>query len=341
MAVSINCRTRFQHVVEMAAPVHSGSKPSPDPESGVQDRTGRLHRTRLFLTPDAGAATRNAPKHSGPIVSLNRRASFQPLAAAAFSAGDGVAGPSSLPTPFGVWIYTPHAANCGRAHARFLRALAGTLGALRRHFLPCLCWDGCMRHRIHAKDTDYACVLSGCMRLSIHGMRDRILGNPSRIAGNPPTLDAISTGNPGRHLPGISNELRAARQGALPFPPLFATPPPVPTRLFDLLRKCSPFPMARRLAVSVQFDRRFFSSPCSARAERTSLSSSSPWPFLSMSFRMAFRYVHVRDPEVEVVAERIGTTIKEYLDAGRRSIGPPNNQQAEGGAPRSTAEHPE
>ena len=44
---------------------------------------------------------------------------------------------------------------------------------------------------------------------------------------------------------------------------------------------------------------------------------------------MTLRYAHVRDPEVEAAAERIGTTIKEYLDAGWRSMGPPDNQQAE------------
>ena len=44
---------------------------------------------------------------------------------------------------------------------------------------------------------------------------------------------------------------------------------------------------------------------------------------------MTLRYAHVRDPEVEAAAERIGTTIKEYLDAGCRSMGPPDNQQAE------------
>ena len=190
------------------------------------------------------------------------------------------------PTSCGSWLSTPHAANCGRALARFLRALAGTLGALRRHFLPCLCWDGCMRHRIHAKALiTLAFCLDVCARAYI--VCATAYWESVQIAGNPPTLDAISTGNPDRHLSGISDELRAARQGAFPFPPLFATLPPVPTRLFDLLRKCSPFPMARRLPVSVQSDGRFFSSPCSARAERTSFSSSSPRPFLSMSFRMA------------------------------------------------------
>ena len=38
---------------------------------------------------------------------------------------------------------TPHAANCGRAHARFLRAMAGTSGALRRLEVPDYCWDEC------------------------------------------------------------------------------------------------------------------------------------------------------------------------------------------------------
>ena len=41
------------------------------------------------------------------------------------------------------FVGTPHAANCERAHARFLRALAGTLGAYRRHLEPRLCWDEC------------------------------------------------------------------------------------------------------------------------------------------------------------------------------------------------------
>ena len=39
---------------------------------------------------------------------------------------------------------------------------------------------------------------------------------------------------------------------------------------------------------------------------------------------MTLRYAHVRDPEVEAAAERIGTAIKECLDAGRRSMGPPD-----------------
>ena len=39
---------------------------------------------------------------------------------------------------------------------------------------------------------------------------------------------------------------------------------------------------------------------------------------------MTFRYAHVRDPEVEAAAERIGAAIEAHLDAGRRSIGPPD-----------------
>ena len=41
---------------------------------------------------------------------------------------------------------------------------------------------------------------------------------------------------------------------------------------------------------------------------------------------MTFRYAHVRDPEVEAAAERIGAEIKEHLDVGGRSIDPQNYQ---------------
>ena len=47
-------------------------------------------------------------------------------------------------------LYTPDASKCGRAHARFLRALSGTLGAIRRLEGPHGCWIDRVSHRYTA-----------------------------------------------------------------------------------------------------------------------------------------------------------------------------------------------
>ena len=47
-------------------------------------------------------------------------------------------------------LYTPDASKCGRAHARFLRALSGTLGAIRRLEGPHGCWIERVSHRYTA-----------------------------------------------------------------------------------------------------------------------------------------------------------------------------------------------
>ena len=75
---------------------------------------------------------------------------LQTLATAAVSAEDGVQGTSAIRTPFGVSSYTPDASKMRRAHARLLRALSGTLGAIRRLEGPHGCWIERVSHRYTA-----------------------------------------------------------------------------------------------------------------------------------------------------------------------------------------------
>ena len=75
---------------------------------------------------------REALRDCGSVVSLNRRDRFNPLQLQP-AIRERSAAHKVIPTSCGSWLGTPDAASCRGAHARFLRALAGTLGALRRH----------------------------------------------------------------------------------------------------------------------------------------------------------------------------------------------------------------
>lgn len=59
-------------------------------------------------------------------------------------------GTSAIRTPFGVCSYTPDASKMRCAHARFFRALSGTLSAIRCLPAPHCCWTERVSHRYTA-----------------------------------------------------------------------------------------------------------------------------------------------------------------------------------------------